>query len=81
MQQDEAVEKLSAALRRSFLMIGKEKPLATFMFLGPTGVGKTETAKSVSEVFFGSQKLLRFDMSLFQSKSDIARLIGDISFS
>lgn len=76
--QAEAVEKLSAALRRSFLFLGKrKKPLANFLFLGPTGVGKTETAKALSELFFGSDKnMLRFDMSLYQSKDDISKLIG-----
>ncbi|MEK9169370.1 MAG: AAA family ATPase [Patescibacteria group bacterium] len=76
-QQDEAIKKLSSALRRSFLLIGKrKKPLASFLFLGPTGVGKTETAKAISETFF-SDLLLRFDMSEFQSKYDIPKLIGD----
>lgn len=83
-QQDEAIKKLSSALRRSFLLIGKrKKPLASFLFLGPTGVGKTETAKAVASVFFSNQAtnnpsyLLRFDMSEFQSKYDIPKLIGD----
>ena len=86
-QQDEAVRKLSSALRRSFLLIGKrKKPLATFLFFGPTGVGKTETAKAIAETFFSNQVtnnhepnnfLLRFDMSEFQSKYDISKLIGD----
>ena len=86
-QQDEAVKKLSSALRRSFLLIGKrKKPLASFLFLGPTGVGKTETAKAIADVFFSNDidvqtghapSLLRFDMSEFQSKYDIPKLIGD----
>jgi len=79
-QQDEAIKKLSSALRRSFLLIGKrKKPLATFLFLGPTGVGKTETAKVITEVFFSNtpKSLIRFDMSEFQSKYDIPKLIGD----
>jgi len=76
-QQDEAIKKLSSSLRRSFLMIGKrKKPLASFLFFGPTGVGKTETAKAISDVFF-TNRLLRFDMSEFQSKYDISKLIGD----
>lgn len=79
-QQDEAVKKLASALRRSFLLIGKrKKPLASFLFLGPTGVGKTETAKAISQLFFGSEKyLIRFDMSSYQSKQDIYNLIGSI---
>ena len=88
-QQDEAIKKLSSALRRSFLLIGKrKKPLSTFLFLGPTGVGKTETAKTIAEVFFSNapnlpnspnppKSLIRFDMSEFQSKYDIPKLIGD----
>ena len=87
-QQNEAVKKLSSTLRRSFLLIGKrKKPLASFLFLGPTGVGKTETAKAISAVFFSDlnnstnsnshKRLLRFDMSEFQSKYDIPKLIGD----
>ncbi|PIS15627.1 hypothetical protein COT62_02610 [Candidatus Roizmanbacteria bacterium CG09_land_8_20_14_0_10_41_9] len=76
--QEEAVEKLSSSLKRAFLLIGKrKKPLATFLFLGPTGVGKTETAKSIARIFFGSETyLIRFDMSLYQSKNDIPNLIG-----
>lgn len=78
-QQDEAIHKLSSTLRRSFLLIGKrKKPLGSFLFLGPTGVGKTETAKAITQVFF-DDKLLRFDMSEFQSKYDITKLIGDKS--
>jgi ATP-dependent Clp protease ATP-binding subunit ClpA len=83
-QQDEVVNKLSSSLRRSFLLIGKrKKPLASFLFLGPTGVGKTETAKAISQVFFSEQSnfryLLRFDMSEYQSKYDIPKLIGDMN--
>lgn len=78
--QDEALSKLSSAMRRSFILLGKrKKPLASFLFLGPTGVGKTETAKALSDVFFGSDRyLLRFDMSLYQTTEDIKTLIGSI---
>lgn len=78
--QDEALSELSSTMRRSFLLIGKrKKPISSFLFLGPTGVGKTETAKVLAEVFFGSfENLLRFDMSLFQSKTDVDKLIGSI---
>lgn len=59
-------------------MVGsRNKPLASFLFLGPTGVGKTATAKAITEIFFGDIKsLIRFDMSLYQSKGDITKLVG-----
>lgn len=76
--QDEALHSLSAALRESFLSLtSRRRPLASFLLLGPTGVGKTETAKAVTEAFFGSEEnLIRFDMSNYQSKADIPKLIG-----
>lgn len=79
-QQQEAIDQLASAMRRSFLLVGKrKKPLACFMLLGPTGVGKTETAKAIAKLFFGSDKyLVRFDMSSYQSKTDIINLIGSI---
>lgn len=92
-QQNEVVAQVSAGLRRSFILVGKrKKPLASFLFLGPTGVGKTETAKAIANIFFKSSTnsnrfqpistdfnyLLRFDMSLYQSKEDIPKLIGSI---
>lgn len=77
--QQHTMGQLSAALQRSFLMIGKrKKPLATFLFLGPTGVGKTETAKVLAREFFeATDAMIRFDMSEFQRVEDIARLIGN----
>ena len=78
--QHPAIAALSSAIRRSFILLGKrKKPLATFLFLGPTGVGKTETAKTLASIFFGNDTFLtRFDMSLYQSKDDIKNLIGSL---
>ncbi len=76
--QDEAVKEVSAALRRARADITVRKgPMGTFLFLGPTGVGKTETSKALAEVYFGSEeKMIRLDMSEFQNIQDIPRLLG-----
>lgn len=76
--QDEAVKMVSAALRRSRAELRDiKRPIANFLFLGPTGVGKTELAKTVAEVYFGSEKnMTRLDMSEYQEKSSVNRLIG-----
>ncbi len=80
--QEEAVKEVSSALRRSRSEISSgKKPMGTFLFLGPTGVGKTETAKALTEVYFGSsKKMIRIDMSEFQNLSDISRLIGSSDY-
>lgn len=77
-EQKEGIRALSSALRQSFVAVNtRKKPLASLLFLGPTGVGKTETAKALAEVFFSGQKdIIRFDMSLYQTKFDIPNLIG-----
>ncbi len=76
--QREAVFSVANALRRSRAGIRNEKrPLGSFLFMGPTGVGKTETAKALAETFFGDEKLLmRLDMSEYQNEEALARLIG-----
>ncbi len=76
--QNEAVKEVSAALRRARAQIvERKKPMGSFLFLGPTGVGKTETAKALAEIYFGSEeKIIRLDMSEFQNIEDIPRLIG-----
>ncbi|KKU13738.1 MAG: ATP-dependent Clp protease regulatory subunit [Parcubacteria group bacterium GW2011_GWC2_45_7] len=76
--QDEAVRAVAAALRRARAELREVKrPIANFLFLGPTGVGKTETAKTVAEVYFGNEEnMIRIDMSEYQDKTSIYRLIG-----
>lgn len=80
--QEEAVKEVSSALRRSRSEISSSnKPMGTFLFLGPTGVGKTETAKALTEVYFrSSKKMIRIDMSEFQTLNDIPRLIGSLEY-
>lgn len=76
--QDEAVKMVSASLRRARteLRSGK-RPIANLLFLGPTGVGKTELAKTVSRVYFsGESNMIRIDMSEYQDPPSISRLIG-----
>ena len=76
--QDEAVEKVSEAIIRSRAGIGDpRKPIGSFMFLGPTGVGKTELAKSLAEALFDEEhNLIRIDMSEYMEKYSVSRLIG-----
>jgi ATP-dependent Clp protease ATP-binding subunit ClpA len=76
--QDYAVKTVAAALRRMRSgMSQPHKPAGSFLFLGPTGVGKTEMAKTVAAQYFGSQeKVIRLDMSEFQGESALDRLIG-----
>lgn len=76
--QDEAIDKVSQRLLLTHTGIGKKTgPLAVLLFLGPTGVGKTETAKSLSEFLFGNQSnLIRMDMSEFMEEHSVSKLIG-----
>ncbi|OGZ23289.1 MAG: hypothetical protein A3A08_00670 [Candidatus Nealsonbacteria bacterium RIFCSPLOWO2_01_FULL_41_9] len=76
--QQEAVREVSSALRRARAEVSIRKgTIGSFLFLGPTGVGKTETAKALSSIYFGSEdKMIRLDMSEFQEVADIGRLIG-----
>ena len=76
--QDEAVRLVSEAILRSRAGIADpDKPIGSFLFLGPTGVGKTELAKALSEALFDSEKnLVRIDMSEYMEKFSVSRLIG-----
>ena len=76
--QDEAVQVVSEAVRRSRAGLGDpRRPIGSFLFLGPTGVGKTELARSLAETLFDDERaLIRLDMSEYQEKHTVARLIG-----
>lgn len=78
--QDEAVSAIADSLRRARSGLhGSRRPIGTFLFFGPTGVGKTETAKTLAEMYFGSaQNMTRFDMSEYQGQDGIAKLIGSL---
>lgn len=75
--QDEAVELVAAAIKRSRVQLSLQKRPASFIFVGPTGVGKTELVKQLSmELFDTPETLIRFDMSEFMEKHSVSRLIG-----
>lgn len=76
--QDEAVSALARAIRRSRVGIGQtSRPIGSFVFLGPTGVGKTELAKVLAREFFGSESaLVKIDMSEFGEHHNVSRLVG-----
>jgi ATP-dependent Clp protease ATP-binding subunit ClpB len=76
--QEEALAAISNAIRRSRAGLGDERrPIGSFMFLGPTGVGKTELAKALAERLFADEKaLIRLDMSEYQERHTVARLLG-----
>src|SRR5256884_1131157 len=76
--QDEAVSAIAEAVRRSRAGLGDpDRPRGGFLFLGPTGVGKTELARALAEALFGAEDLIvRFDMSEFQERHTVSRLVG-----
>ena len=76
--QQEAVRALSRAIRRGRVGLkDPRRPIGSFLFLGPTGVGKTELCKALAEVLFGDEKaLIRFDMSEYMERHTVSRLIG-----
>jgi len=77
--QTRAVEVVSDALRRARAGVrNQNRPIGTFLFLGPTGVGKTELAKALADVYFdGEQRMIRLDMNEYVRNEDVARLIAD----
>lgn len=76
--QEEAVNAVADALRRNRLYLQNlKKPICNFLFIGPTGVGKTELAKTLARVYFGDpKKMIRLDMSEYQERRDLRRIIG-----
>ena len=76
--QEEAVSAVAEAVRRSRAGLGDpNRPVGSFLFLGPTGVGKTELARALAEALFGDEDLMvRFDMSEFQERHTVSRLVG-----
>ncbi len=76
--QDEAIKKVSEAVRRSRAGVGDpDRPIGSFMFLGPSGVGKTELARALSEFMFNDENaIIRVDMSEFMEKHSVSKLIG-----
>lgn len=76
--QDEAVTAIAKAIRRGRVGLkDKNRPIGSFIFLGPTGVGKTELCKALAEAMFGDEKaMVRFDMSEYMEKHTVSRLVG-----
>jgi ATP-dependent Clp protease ATP-binding subunit ClpC len=76
--QDEAVRAVSdAVLRARAGLAGPDRPIGSFLFLGPTGVGKTELARALAEALFGSEeRMVRLDMSEYQERHTVSRLVG-----
>ncbi|MHC5248889.1 ATP-dependent Clp protease ATP-binding subunit [Enterococcus sp. LJL90] len=76
--QNEAIDKVAKAIRRNRVGLGKQnRPIGSFLFVGPTGVGKTELAKQLAKEMFGSEdSMIRFDMSEYMEKHSVSKLIG-----
>ena len=76
--QDEAVTAVAEAIRRARAGLSdSNRPIGSFLFLGPTGVGKTELARTLAEALFGDEAaMVRIDMSEFQERHTVSRLVG-----
>ena len=76
--QDEAVQAVAKAVKRGRVGLKDPKrPIGSFLFLGPTGVGKTELSKALAEVLFGKEDaMIRVDMSEYMEKHSVAKMIG-----
>ena len=81
--QDEAVSAIANAMRRARTGVGNpNRPIGSFLFMGPTGVGKTETTKALAQMFFGDEnKVLRLDMSEYKAADALPKLIGSFDSS
>ena len=81
--QQEAINEIASAMRRRRLEIGDTtRPIGSFLFLGPTGVGKTETAKALAQAYFGNeQRMIRLDMTEYKEVDALERLLGNATGS
>lgn len=81
--QEFAIKQIAETMRRARVgMSSATKPIGSFLFLGPTGVGKTESAKSLAEAYFGDEKrMIRLDMSEYQGIESLARLLGSVEIN
>jgi len=81
--QDFAVKQIAETMRRARIgMASSTKPMGSFLFLGPTGVGKTESAKALAEAYFGDEKrMIRLDMSEYQNQESVDRLLGSVEIN
>lgn len=75
--QESAVKAISLALKKSRAGITRKKPIGSFLFLGPTGVGKTQTAKALAEIYFNSSEMIRLDLTEYQQMDSVNRILGE----